>query len=127
MIRCYNCGLIGHKTQFCPSYGPRYPEPGKTSQDYGDEAQRIANLFAADIIREHEGLDLDDGEEVGLRRQPAKPAPRNWRISDRELAMRTFTCEFCQAPPSQRCENSTKSHRSRFHQAVAAGLITVEE
>src|SRR5678815_4340363 len=91
MIRCYNCGLIGHKTQFCPHYGPRYPEPGKTSQDYGDEAQHIANLFAADIIREHEGLDLDDGEEVGLRRQPAKPAPRNWRISDRELAMRTFT------------------------------------
>lgn len=54
MIRCYNCGVVGHKTQVCPSYGPRYPEPGKTRLDYGDLEKQIANLFAADIIREHE-------------------------------------------------------------------------
>ena len=62
-IRCYNCGRVGHKTQVCPSYGPYYPEPGKTSQDYGEETQRIANLFARDIITEHEGVDIEGSEE----------------------------------------------------------------
>src|SRR4026208_1812079 len=63
MIRCYNCGRIGHKTQVCPSYGPWYLEPGKTSEDYAEEVRRIANLFAADIIREHEGGHSGGSEE----------------------------------------------------------------
>lgn len=54
MIRCYNCGKVGHRTQQCTEYGPYYLEPGKTSQDYAKLVQHIADLFAADIITEHQ-------------------------------------------------------------------------
>ena len=54
MIRCYNCGKVGHRTQHCTEYGPYYCEPGKSSQDYGELVQRIADLFAQDIVTEHE-------------------------------------------------------------------------
>jgi len=59
-VRCRNCGLLGHKTQVCPRYGPWYPEPGKTKEDYAKEAERIANLVAADVIAEHEGHELQE-------------------------------------------------------------------
>jgi hypothetical protein len=59
-MRCRNCGLLGHRTQVCPRYGPWYPEPGKTKEDYEKEATRIAQLVAADVIAEHEGRELQD-------------------------------------------------------------------
>lgn len=58
-MRCRNCGLPGHKTQHCPSFGPAYPEPGKTFADYADEYVRIQNLVAADVLAEHYGDDHD--------------------------------------------------------------------
>jgi hypothetical protein len=51
--RCHNCGELGHRTRHCTVYGPRFLEPGKTIADYAAEAERIAQLFAADIIMEH--------------------------------------------------------------------------
>ena len=67
MIRCYNCGEVGHRTQHCTQYGPYYMEPGKTAQDYSELVQRIADLFAQDIITEHEaghrGSTPESGEE----------------------------------------------------------------
>lgn len=62
MIRCYNCGEEGHRTQQCKEYGPYFPEPGKSSQDYGDQSQRIADLFAEDIITEHRAGHYDQAE-----------------------------------------------------------------
>lgn len=42
-------------TQKCPRYGPFWPEPGKTREDYAELIQEIADKNAQDIIREHEG------------------------------------------------------------------------
>ena len=70
MIRCYNCGAEGHRTQQCTEYGPYYIEPGKTRQDYDEQVQRIADLFAKDIITEHEAGHRDQAqiqaEDAGL-------------------------------------------------------------
>ena len=93
--RCRNCGLK-HMTQTCPSYGPWFPAPGKTSQDYGDEAQRIANLVAADIIAEHEGRD-DDDEIVRVS------GKNNPHISDEERRYRTVECLKCNAKVGEAC------------------------
>lgn len=106
IVRCYNCGLQGHKTQHCPSYGPRYPEPGKTAQDYGDEANRIMGLFASDILAEH--VEVDEDEE-----DPS----RALRSGNKEAAAREFQCPTCKAEIGTRCFTSgglpTSCHKSR--------------
>lgn len=48
-IRCRNCGLT-HSTKSCPSYGPMYPAPGKSTADYEEERERIRDLLASDIV-----------------------------------------------------------------------------
>ena len=63
MNRCYNCGLHGHGTKVCPTYGPYWPEPGKSRDDYAELTAKIQGLLAEDIIKEHEGV-VDDDEEV---------------------------------------------------------------
>lgn len=70
-MRCRNCGLPGHKTQHCPSFGPAYPEPGKTFADYADEYVRIQNLVAADVLAEHYGNDHDHPAEF-VEEEPIK-------------------------------------------------------
>ena len=65
MIRCYNCGEEGHRTQTCSSYGPYYPEPGKSGQDYAELSQIIADRFALDIITEHEEADAQTESQPG--------------------------------------------------------------
>lgn len=58
-------------TPKCPRFGPYYPEPGKSREDYVELIQEIADKFAADIIREHEGHeDRDD-----LRPKKVAPIP----------------------------------------------------
>ena len=52
--------LLGHKTNVCPKWGPWFPEPGKTKDDYEKLAKKIANLIAGDIMAEHEGRELQD-------------------------------------------------------------------
>ena len=54
MSRCRNCGDARHATQQCESYGPWFPEPGKTKADYAKEEERISRLVAVDILHEHE-------------------------------------------------------------------------
>lgn len=54
MIRCRNCGDARHRTQDCKVYGPWFPAPGKTKDDYWDEHDRIARLVAVDVLHEHE-------------------------------------------------------------------------
>jgi hypothetical protein len=108
IVRCYNCGLQGHKTQHCPSYGPRYPGPGKTAQDYGDEADRIMKLFAADILAEH--AEVDEDEEDPSRVTALK-------LGNKEAAARKFQCPTCKAEVGARCFTSgglpTACHKSR--------------
>jgi hypothetical protein len=115
MIRCYNCGLEGHRTQVCPSYGPWYPEPGKDKGDYADKAQHIANLFAADIIREHGG---DDDEPI----TDLEVSRGNLTTTELEQIVLKYPCTLCKVEPGQRCRSS-KSHKNRYHQAVADGLL----
>ena len=82
-MRCRNCGLLGHKTQTCPRYGPWYPEPGKTKEDYAKDAERIANLVAADVIAEHEGHELQDeyvtNKSGAKRMKPGRPRRKSGR------------------------------------------------
>jgi hypothetical protein len=53
-VRCRNCGALEHRTQDCAEHGPWFPEEGKTAADYAEQAQKISDLVAADIIAEHE-------------------------------------------------------------------------
>lgn len=116
-LRCYNCGNLGHKTQFCPRFGPRYPEPGKTSQDYGDEAQRIANLFAADIVAEHE--DHGEGDPVlSRKRRVSSGAPP----SELELRYRQFPCEYCGAKVGDACTAKSTGQPVGSHSPRAKAL-----
>lgn len=62
-MRCRNCGSLGHRTQSCLENGPWFPEPGKSKEDYAAEAERIANLVAADVMAEHEGRKLEETYE----------------------------------------------------------------
>ena len=84
-MRCRNCGLM-HKTQHCPSFGPAYPAPGKTFADYLDEYERIQNLVAGDVLKEHYNHDHGSVEEEdtlspyagnkkGGKRAPKKKVP----------------------------------------------------
>jgi hypothetical protein len=47
-------------TQQCKTYGPWFPEPGKTKADYAKEEERISSLVAVDILHEHELGHLHD-------------------------------------------------------------------
>jgi predicted RNA-binding Zn-ribbon protein involved in translation (DUF1610 family) len=110
IVRCYNCGLQGHKTQHCPKFGPRYPAPGKTRQDYVDEDDRIMGLFAADILAEH--TEVDEDEEADRSRLGAL------KLGNREEAARQFACTTCGAAVGQRCQTNTgkptSCHKDRY-------------
>jgi hypothetical protein len=53
-MRCRNCGSQKHQTQHCDKYGPWYPAPGKTKDDYKEIADWISTLVAGDVLAEHE-------------------------------------------------------------------------
>lgn len=112
IVRCYNCGLQGHKTQHCPSYGPRYPAPGKTKEDYAAEASRIMALFAADILAEHE-----PDEDADIR------DPVRIKMSSREEAARKFACDTCGAEVGKACHTKGGKrcgcHKDRYSKAAA--------
>ena len=112
MIRCYNCGGVGHKTQVCPTFGPYHPGPGKTSQDYGEQTARIAQLFAADIIREHASGEDDDAP----LNPPRKAVLDQWAGTEGDV--RLNGCPKCLSPAGQSCVSSggnvTKAHASRW-------------
>ena len=53
-MRCRNCGSQKHQTQHCDKFGPWFPAPGKTKEDYQDIADWIGTLVAGDVLAEHE-------------------------------------------------------------------------
>lgn len=82
-IRCRNCGLL-HQTQHCPNYGPAFPEPGKTFEDYLELYEKIQNLVARDIIAEHDEMHGNTEEDpepelapkrVRSKKKKVDPAP----------------------------------------------------
>lgn len=110
MERCYNCGLPGHLTQYCPSYGPRFPAPGKSSQDYGDETQRISNLIAGDIVQQHEERHQDD-------EQPGPGWGSKSRASEKEMDRRSHRCPTCGASVGERCISKVGKPINNVHVA----------
>jgi hypothetical protein len=59
-MRCRNCGSPKHHTQNCEKYGPWYPGPGKTKEDYQEISDWISGLVAADVLAEHEADHVHD-------------------------------------------------------------------
>jgi hypothetical protein len=72
--RCRNCGLRGHQTQNCPSWGPLFPGPGKTKADYAKLYETIQNKLAKDIVEEHQGHEVEE--------QPRTPRKRRVSTTD---------------------------------------------
>ncbi len=111
-LRCYNCGLIGHRTQNCPSFGPRYPAPGKIPIDYAEETAKISQLFAADILAEHDHGELDEGPVLRPNHKGvARPA------SEQEQRYREAPCSYCRAVEGDPCRSKSgeacASHSAR--------------
>lgn len=115
MIRCNNCGTVGHFPKSCPNYGFYYPAPGKTRDDYLEDRQRVQDLFAADIIAEHEGHDDDEGTHLFAGARPGK---------ERRDAALQLECPRCHQPPGERCVTTAgefcEPHKARFD-AVDSG------
>lgn len=116
MIRCNNCGGLGHKPQRCPNYGFYYPAPGKTRDDYAQDRQRVQDLFAADIIREHEVHEDDDALYVFMG---ARPGPA------RKAQALQLLCTRCHQGPGQRCVSAKgtfcEPHKARLDAVDSPG------
>lgn len=109
MIRCNNCGTLGHLPRTCPNYGWYYPAPGKVREDYTEDRQRVQDLIARDIVEEHEVHEDDDEPAVfkGSRPSPGRKV----------LAMK-LSCPTCQQGPGDRCRTQagkqSEPHKARF-------------
>lgn len=101
MMRCRNCGILDHRTQACPRYGPWYPEPGKSRADYSEVADEIGRLVARDILHEHDES-LDD---VPIR----KPT-----LALEALA-RLYPCKSCGQGPGEMCKQRSGKLVERCH------------
>ncbi len=62
-VRCRNCG-VWHSTQECTRYGPMYPAPGRTTEDYIEVALAIADRVALDVVHEHLGTESPEGDPL---------------------------------------------------------------
>lgn len=114
-MRCRNCGILDHKTQHCPRYGPWYPEPGKQREDYVELANLITELVARDVLAEHM---VDHDENLAGRERDELP-PLKGSTSLEQLA-RQYKCKSCGAEPEQPCTQrggkvSERSHRPRYN------------
>lgn len=122
--RCYNCGLPGHQTQVCPRYGPRFPEPGKTINDYAEEQQRIMDLVALDVITEHYGLSEEQGE-VELSPESRKHGIRPG--TEHRRAVRTVACPTCGSEPGHTCRSAHGKRVSDNHKARETAYLVLNE
>lgn len=120
-MRCRNCGILDHRTQHCPRYGPWFPEPGKQREDYAELASLITELVARDVLAEHA---LDHDENLAGREREDLP-PLKGSVSLEQLA-RQYKCKRCAAEPGEQCKQrggtlSDRSHRPRYER-VEYGL-----
>jgi hypothetical protein len=95
LLRCNNCGTLGHLPRACPNYGWYYPAPGKSREDYVEDRQRVQDLIAADIINEHAAHEDDDGS---ILFKDARPGPAH-----KALALQV-TCPGCGQGPGEKCQ-----------------------
>lgn len=114
MSRCRNCGILDHKTQHCPRYGPWYPEPGKTRADYAELAAEITEKVAQDILAEHEAH--EHAEAVEPLSRGGRPRTRGTSAHDVEALTRHCPNPSCLAPPEQWCTTQTGRQAERLHQ-----------
>ena len=116
LLRCNNCGVLGHLPRTCPNYGWYFPAPGKTRLDYVQDRQRVQDLIAADIISEHEPHE-DDLDAVVF--QSARPT-----AAQKAAALRRV-CKHCEVGPGQKCVTEsgrlTEIHKSRLDSPPLGG------
>jgi hypothetical protein len=109
LLRCNNCGVLGHLPRACPNYGWYYPAPGKTRLDYEKDRQRVQNLIAADIISEHE---VHEDDEDPIVFQGARPS------ASRKVQALALLCPRCKQPPGSKCRTAsgepTEIHKARL-------------
>ena len=116
MSRCRNCGILNHQTQHCPRYGPWYPEPGKTREDYAALAERIVTLVAGDILAEHEGSEgHEHPEEMEAKSRGGRPKGKSLSDQDAEALARPCPNPNCLAPSGQWCTTQTGRGAERLH------------
>jgi hypothetical protein len=114
---------LNHKTQHCPRYGPWYPEPGKTREDYAELAAEIADKVAADILAEHEGHDHVEAVEPMSR--GGRPRTRGTKAKDAEALTRHCPNPNCLAVPDQWCTTQTGRQAEHLHK-VRYNLVEEE-
>lgn len=109
ILRCNNCGELGHKPNHCPNYGFYYPAPGKTREDYEEDRQRVQDLFAADIIHEHEVHEDDPEHSVFRGTRPS---------AEHKTQALQLICPFCGQGQGQKCMTEAGEycdpHKSRL-------------
>jgi hypothetical protein len=109
LLRCNNCGILGHLPRACPNYGWYYPAPGKTRLDYEKDRQRVQDLIASDIISEHE---VHEDDEDPIVFQGARPS------ADRKTKALMLPCPRCEQPPGSKCKTAagdyTELHKARL-------------
>lgn len=126
MSRCRNCGILAHKTQHCPRYGPWYPEPGKTRADYKALDDEITDKVAADILAEHEGHDHEPEYVTPVSRGGRPQKVREPTTGEAEALTRH--CTHCLAPSGQHCTTSAgrvaeNLHRARYSKEEEHGHV----
>jgi hypothetical protein len=104
LLRCNNCGELGHLPRVCPNYGWYYPAPGKTRLDYEQDRQRVQDLIAGDIIREHEPDESED--YIGSIR------PQDRVKNHAELQV---DCDTCSQVAGTMCVTAGGGRSDRFH------------
>lgn len=114
-MRCRNCGILDHRTQHCPRYGPWFPAPGKERADYEELANLITELVARDVLAEHA---VDHDENLAGREREQLPKLKS--NASLETLAREYRCKGCKAEPGEPCkkrggESSERSHRSRYN------------
>ena len=104
LLRCNNCGTLGHLPRTCPNYGWYFPAPGKSREDYVEDRQRVQDLIAGDIIREHEP-DEDEDHFGSIR-------PQDRVKGYLELGLE---CGTCHAVAGTMCTTAGGGRSDRFH------------